>query len=134
MKKLKSIVLAVAVMCITQNIVYAKNDESNETTAHTLEKFGLGEQITSMAGYNIRARRIIVPAGTKIDAHSHATTPGIVFIESGSIIEYRGDQTRKMHKGDTLVEDVSTVHSYFNDSTEDCVVIAIDLPQDREQK
>ena len=93
-----------------------------------LERFSLVKQVPAMKGYDFRARKIVVPAGAVINKHSHINRPGMVYVESGTIIEYRGTQSRTLLKGDTLIEDASTVHSYKNISDADCVLIAFDLP------
>ena len=103
--------------------------QGNELPTETLQRFALDLQVPAMKNHDIRARKIIVPAGTKIRQHQHSTTPGIVYLVSGSIIECRGDKERILQSGDTLREDVDTVHSYFNSSSKDCVLIAIDLPK-----
>jgi quercetin dioxygenase-like cupin family protein len=93
-----------------------------------LERFSLVKQVPAMKGYDFRARRIVVAAGGVISQHSHINRPGMVYVESGTIIEYRGEKSRTLVKGDTLIEDASTVHSYKNTSEADCVLIAFDLP------
>lgn len=109
------------------NISYAQSTPSMEV--NKLERFPLVHQVPAMAGYDIRARRIIVPAGVKIEQHEHSQRPGIVYVESGSIVEFRGEKARLLKAGDSLVEDQFTVHSYENQTTTDCVLIAFDLPK-----
>lgn len=92
-----------------------------------LERFSLFKQVPVMKGYDFRARKIVVPAGAVINLHNHIDRPGMVYVESGTIIEYRGSQARTLVKGETLIEDATTVHSYKNTSDADCVLIAFDL-------
>ncbi|MDG1226030.1 MAG: cupin domain-containing protein [Burkholderiales bacterium] len=94
-----------------------------------LQKFGLNQQIKGLQGYDIRARRIIVPAGGTIAEHGHASRPGIVYVVSGEITEYRGNKTAHLKTGDSVVEDAMTVHAYKNTSKQPCVLIAFDIPQ-----
>ena len=94
-----------------------------------LQKFGLSAQIKGLQGYDIRARRIIVPAGGTIAEHEHASRPGIVYVLSGEITEYRGNKTFHLKAGDSVVEDAQTVHAYKNISKQPCVLIAFDIPQ-----
>lgn len=94
-----------------------------------LESFPLADQVRAMQGYQIRARRIVVKPGGEIGQHSHTDRAGIVFVESGSITEFRGQNSRLLMAGDTLREDATTVHSYKNSSEQDCVLIAVDLPK-----
>lgn len=105
-----------------------KSAEKHDLIISQLERFALSAQNPAMKGYDIRARRIVVPAGATIPEHDHATRSGIVYVQSGSIVEYRGKASRLLKAGDSLVEDVNTVHAYKNTSKEDCVLIAFDLP------
>lgn len=109
------------------NISYAQSTPSMKV--NELERFSLVHQVPAMAGYDIRARRIVVPAGVKIEQHEHSQRPGIVYVESGSIVEFRGEKARLLQAGDSLIEDQFTVHSYENQTTTDCVLIAFDLPK-----
>ena len=99
-----------------------------------LERFALGAQVQSMNGYDIRARRFIVPPSVSIGQHQHSTRPGIVYVESGEITELRGEVARTLKKGDSLIEDKNTIHSYINNSDENCILIAFDLPQSINEK
>ncbi len=108
------------------------NAQTPPLTVKQLELFSLEQQIPKLTTHNIRARRITVPAGGMIDKHEHSTRAGIVYVESGEIIEYRykddQKQSRTLTQGETLIEDATTVHSYINTSDKDCVLIAFDIP------
>jgi len=96
-----------------------------------LEKFNLIKQLPQLKGYNIRARKIIIPAGVSIAKHAHSERPGIAYVQSGEIIEYRGSESHLLKAGDSLREDFTTVHSYKNASDKDCVVIAFDISKEK---
>jgi quercetin dioxygenase-like cupin family protein len=130
MKILNRLPLLLILIVVTTGMSIS-SAQSNELEIKTLQMFSLEPQVSAMKGHDIRARKIVVPAGAKIQEHQHSTTPGIVYVESGSIVEYRGGEARTLHKGDSLVEDVNTVHSYFNSSPEECVLIAFDLPNSK---
>jgi quercetin dioxygenase-like cupin family protein len=106
--------------------------QPGDINTQLLEQFSLEKQIPILKGYNVRARRIVVPAGASIDKHAHSTRAGIVYVESGEIVEYRHagnkKKSRRLKTGETLIEDASTVHSYLNDSDKNCVLVAFDLP------
>ena len=93
-----------------------------------LERFSPYQQIPGLKGYDIRARKIVVPPGGVIPEHAHETRPGIVYVLSGEIIEYRGEQTALLKTGDSVIEDINTVHAYKNISDKPCVLIAFDVP------
>ena len=94
-----------------------------------LERFGLQQQVPGAAGYDIRARKFVVPDGAVIPEHGHADRAGIVYVLSGNITEFRGELKRELGPGDSLVEDADTVHRYVNNSGADCVLIAFDIPK-----
>ena len=130
--KLKTLILVLAGLKLSCLSFFA-NAQQNPAVdprikSTQLERFSLVKQVPAMKGYDFRARKIVVPAGAVINKHSHINRPGMVYVESGTIIEYRGVQSRTLVKGDTLIEDASTVHSYKNISDADCVLIAFDLP------
>jgi quercetin dioxygenase-like cupin family protein len=118
------------VSCISA--LFTEDAFAQSLNINQLESFPLVKQIPELADYKLRARRIVVPMGMEIDQHEHSTRPGIVYVESGEIVEYRfinnEKQQRLLMAGDTLIEDANTVHAYVNNSKNDCVLIAIDLP------
>ena len=123
-----SMLLAILLICSPFAIAESEKSKPAKIAVTQLEKFNLAEQISGLKGYDIRARKIIVPAGVTIGEHAHDTRPGIVYVESGEIIEYRGKISRLLKPGDSLIEDATTVHSYKNTSDEVCVLIAFDIP------
>ena len=100
-----------------------------EIQVKPLERFSAVQQIAGLRGYDLRARRIVVPAGGKIAEHHHKTRPGIVYVLRGEITEYRGEQARLLKAGDTVIEDVNTVHAYENTGAIPCELIAFDIPE-----
>ena len=120
------IVIPLQIMPI-QTIAQDTQQVAKRITVTQLEKFDPVKQIP-LAGYQLRARKIVVPAGMSIAEHAHKTRPGIVYVESGEIIEYRGEESRLLKKGDSVVEDVTTLHAYKNASDAECVLIAFDVP------
>lgn len=93
-----------------------------------LERFSPEQQIPGMKGYDLRARKIVVPPGGVIPEHGHKTRPGIVYVQRGEIMEYRGENSVLLKAGDSVIEDVNTVHAYKNISNKSCVLIAFDVP------
>ncbi len=94
-----------------------------------LQEFDPSKQIDALQGYSARGRKITVPAGGSIPQHEHSKRPGIVYVVSGEIMEYRGNNVRKLVAGDSLKEDFTTLHSFKNISNSACVLIAFDIPK-----
>ncbi|MGH1542213.1 MAG: cupin domain-containing protein [Arenicella sp.] len=110
--------------------VFAKGIAPEKT--HGLEVYpiylnGLGAQIPAMEGFEFRARKIVVLPGAATAEHSHADRPGIVYVEKGTLNEYRGETMRKVNAGDTWIEKVETVHWFENVSQEAAIILAFDL-------
>jgi len=126
-----NVFISLAIVFIS--VIFGKSALANNSlpdiNVAELERFALAEQIPNMAGFDIRARKFVIPANTKIVEHAHNVRPGIVYVQSGEITEYRGSLARVLKAGDSLVEDAQTVHSYHNQSTKECVLIAFDLPE-----
>lgn len=98
-----------------------------EGTQTSIQQFPLAAQIPSMAGYELRGRRITIVPGGAITEHSHADRPGIVYILEGSMTEHRGDVARVVKPGDSWAEDAGTVHWFENTTDKPCVIWAVDL-------
>ncbi len=110
----------------------AKNIAINPSVSvKPLQRFDPSKQIEGLKGYSARGRKISVPAGGSIPQHEHSKRPGIVYVVSGEIMEYRGKNVRKLVAGDSLREDFSTLHSFKNISNQTCVLIAFDIPKDK---
>jgi len=124
------LILAIVLTCSLQTVANPANQPQTKAkiSVTELEKFDPNAQVPSLKGYQLRARKIVVPAGESIAEHAHETRPGIVYIESGEIMEYRGEIALLLKAGDSIIEDFATVHAYKNISDQDCVLIAFDLP------
>ncbi len=131
---MKSIFIVIIALVSLQALAQSNKSNDKKLIVTELERFELVHQVKAMDGYNIRARKIIVPAGASIPEHAHDKRAGIVYVESGEVIEYRGEKSRRLSAGDSLVEDATTVHSYKNTSENECVLIAFDLPLIKDKK
>jgi len=126
---MRHFVILLALLFSNQLFAQQADSSGKKVQVSILEKFDPMEQIKKLEGYNLRARKIIVPAGVTIAEHSHTTRPGIVYVESGEIIEFRGEKSRLLKKGDSVIEDAHTTHSYKNTGNTECVLIAFDIPK-----
>lgn len=110
------------------NIVSANGLTTTGVEVKPLVRFSLQPQIPTLQGYDVRSREITVAPGGAIAEHEHSKRAGIVYVQSGTIIEYRGTEQRVLKAGDTVTEDINTVHAFQNVSGEACVLIAFDVP------
>ena len=72
-------------------------------------------------------RRITINPGGQIAKHSAATTPGVVYMESGTWTEGRDSGEVDYSAGDTFVEDKDTVHWFYNNGAEPAAAIVCDI-------
>ena len=78
-------------------------------------------------GYKLLLRRITINPSEQIAKHSHATTPGVVYIENGTWIEGRESGETHYSAGDTFAEDIDTVHWFYNRGNEPAAAIVCDI-------
>ena len=81
---------------------------------------GLGNHILLL-------RRITIEPGGQIAKHSHATVPGVVYVDSGAWIEGRDSGETEHSAGDTFMEDKDTVHWFFNRGSEPAAAYVCDI-------
>jgi quercetin dioxygenase-like cupin family protein len=84
------------------------------------------EQV-GLKGYKLLLRRITVNPGGQIAKHSHATTPGVVYIDSGFWIEGRDSGETNYSAGETFVEDIDTVHWFYNRGNKPAAAYVCDI-------
>jgi quercetin dioxygenase-like cupin family protein len=80
-----------------------------------------------LKGHKLLLRRITINPGGQIAKHSHATTPGVVYIDSGSWIEGRDSGETNHSAGDTFIEDINTVHWFYNRGDEPAAAYVCDI-------
>ena len=66
-------------------------------------------------------------AALGINLHSAATTPGVVYVESGTWTEGRDSGETHYSAGDTFVEDNDTVHWFYNRGDEPAAAYVCDI-------
>ncbi len=97
-----------------------------------VEKLGL-VQAQSMAAqvgldsHILLLRRITINPGGQIAKHSAASTPGVVYMESGTWTEGRDSGETEYSAGDTFIEDKDTVHWFYNRGEEPAAAIVCDI-------
>jgi len=80
-----------------------------------------------LSGHILLLRRITINAGGQIAKHSAATTPGVVYVESGTWTEGRDSGETRYSAGDTFVEDQDTVHWFYNRGDEPAMAYVCDI-------
>jgi quercetin dioxygenase-like cupin family protein len=80
-----------------------------------------------LKGHILLLRKITINAGGQIAKHSAATTPGVVYVESGTWTEGRDSGETHYSAGDTFVEDKDTVHWFYNRGDEPAAAYVCDI-------
>ena len=97
-----------------------------------VEKLGFvpAESMAAQVGLDshiLLLRRITINPGGQIAKHSAASTPGVVYMESGTWTEGRDSGETEHSAGDTFIEDKDTVHWFYNRGTEPAAAIVCDI-------
>lgn len=77
--------------------------------------------------HKLLLRKITINPGGQIAKHSAATTPGIVYMASGTWTEGRDSGETEHSAGDTFIEDRDTVHWFYNRGNEPATAIVCDI-------
>ncbi len=80
-----------------------------------------------LKGYKLLLRKITINPGGQIAKHSAETTPGVVYVASGTWTEGRDSGETKYSAGDTFVEDKDTVHWFYNRGDEPAAAYVCDI-------
>ena len=78
-------------------------------------------------GHILLLRRITINPGGQIAKHSAETTPGVVYMATGTWTEGRASGETDYSAGDTFIEDKDTVHWFYNRGTEPATAIVCDI-------
>ncbi len=97
-----------------------------------VEKLGLvsAQSMAAQVGLDshiLLLRRITINPGGQIAKHSAASTPGVVYMESGTWTEGRDSGETEYSAGDTFIEDKDTVHWFYNRGEEPAAAIVCDI-------
>jgi quercetin dioxygenase-like cupin family protein len=80
-----------------------------------------------LKGYKLLLRKITINPGGQIAKHSAETTPGVVYVASGTWTEGRDSGETEYSAGDTFVEDKDTVHWFYNRGDEPAAAYVCDI-------
>ena len=78
-------------------------------------------------GHILLLRRITINPGGQIAKHSAASTPGVVYMESGTWTEGRENGETEHSAGETFIEDKDTVHWFYNRGAEPAAALVCDI-------
>jgi quercetin dioxygenase-like cupin family protein len=117
------------------NVTQPSDADYEGLTDTVIASIDLGQHI-GVHGRLFRLRRLEIAPGGVVAWHNHESRPGIVYVLSGSITEYRSTCAVPIeHKaGDVAPEEKATSHWWRNNTKEPVVLLATDVPLDPNDK
>jgi len=97
-----------------------------------VEKLGFVPEESMLAqvglkGHILLLRKITINPGGQIAKHSAATTPTVVYVDSGTWTEGRDSGETEYSAGDTFMEYNDTVHWFYNRGDEPAIGFVCDI-------
>lgn len=80
-----------------------------------------------LKGHILLLRKITINPGGQIAKHSAATTPAVVYVDSGTWTEGRDSGETEYSAGDTFMEYNDTVHWFYNRGDEPAMAFVCDI-------
>jgi quercetin dioxygenase-like cupin family protein len=77
----------------------------------------------------MRFRRLTVESNGVVAQHEHQKRPGVAYILSGTIHEYRDGDGRECQQGSLAFEQSGVTHWWENNSSDDVVAVVVDIVQ-----
>jgi quercetin dioxygenase-like cupin family protein len=105
-------------------------------TDTVLSTVDLGAEKIAAKGHTFRMRKLVIQPGGIVPWHSHAERPAIIYIVSGTILEYASHCTVPIvHKaGEVSKEPSGTSHWWKNTGNVPVVLISADIIKDPNDK
>jgi quercetin dioxygenase-like cupin family protein len=105
-------------------------------TDTVLSTVDLGSEKIAAKGYTFRIRRLVIHPGGIVPWHSHVERPALIYVVSGTIVEYASNCTVPIvHKaGEVSKEPTGTSHWWKNTGKVPVVLISTDIIKDPNDK
>jgi quercetin dioxygenase-like cupin family protein len=135
MKQVKGKLVLVSIGLVSGLLVsygWAAVAHPTEHIGLEVEKLGFVSEESMSAqvglkGHILLLRKITINPGGQIAKHSADSTPGVVYVESGTWTEGRDSGETEHSAGDTFVEDKDTVHWFYNRGDEPAAAYVCDI-------
>ncbi len=95
---------------------------------------GLAQEAPRLKEHKLRLRRLVIQPGGVVPWHSHGERPAIIYIVSGTIVEYRSTcAVPIVHKAGEVAEEVHTTsHWWKNRTSKPVVLLSADILHDKD--
>lgn len=105
-------------------------------TDTVLGSIDLAQEAPRLADHKFRIRRLVVQPGGTVAWHSHGERPALIYIVSGTIVEYRSTCTVPItHRaGEVATEIHTTQHWWKNHTKKPVVLLSTDIVGEKSDK
>ncbi len=102
---------------------------AKDVTDNVLSMIELGNESVALPDRQLRLRRLVIQPGGVVPWHSHADRPALIYIVSGTIMEYSSAcAVPIVHKaGEAAQESHGLAHWWKNTSNQPVVLLSADL-------
>ncbi len=97
-------------------------------TVEPLRSLDLGQELSSVAGYELRLSRITLQPGGAVTLHNHVGRPTVSYVLQGTVTYHpEGKPDLVMKPGDGLADGMATTHWLENRGTVPAVWVAASI-------
>jgi len=102
-------------------------------TDKVIASIDLAQEAPRLADHKFRLRRLVVQPGGVVAWHSHGERPAIIYIVSGTIVEYRSTCTVPIvHNAGEVAQEVHTTSHWWKNTTKrPAVLLSADILHDK---
>ena len=96
----------------------------------------LAQEAPKLMEHKLRMRRLVIQPGGVVPWHSHGERPAIIYIVSGTVVEYRSTcAVSIVHKAGEVTEEVHTTsHWWKNHTKKPVVLLSADILHDKDDQ
>jgi quercetin dioxygenase-like cupin family protein len=114
---------------VTTNARSSGPSAHKNVTDKVIASTDLADEAPKLKDYKFRLRRLVVQPGGVVAWHSHAERPAIIYIVSGTIVEYASTCAAPIvhNAGDVARETHKTSHWWKNTTKKPVVLLSADI-------
>ena len=96
----------------------------------------LAQEGPKLKDHKLRMRRLVIQPGGVVPWHSHGERPAIIYIVSGTVVEYRSTcAVPIVHKAGEVTEEIHTTsHWWKNHTRKPVVLLSADILHDKDDQ
>lgn len=101
----------------------------NGNSTEAIDEIALGDELPGFAGYNMRARYVVVKPGGHIRIHNHTGRPAFSYVVNAPVTQHRSDRAGEAiaHPPGSLTADNNIGHWWKNNSKQTARWYVVDI-------